>query len=286
MRIRAFRRFELADQLAGPGVDFVPIILQVAADHHDLAVRGDLGTFAAFAVQRHRPDHLVGAHVDRAQAAARGDIDQVGDRAGGHSGDLFRAHAGGIFPGWNALDEAIIVVGVEHHDAHAIQPAGPLERTRQRDIDQMPAAGTETVIGLGGPGRLGHGGNRTAQEQSGRKRHVGLSLISIPPNETTLRMILSRLFVGDGLDVTAEPSVPLGVVPRGLPQNSELTTTAAKMVGPWSLRERLADCHPIRHSWEPHRIRGGACAFQANISRPGASWRRFSRPRIQPDRDH
>ena len=56
----------------------------------------------------------------------------------------------GVFPGRNALDEAIIVVGVEHHDAYAIQPAGPLERTGQRDIDQMPAARTEGVIRLGG----------------------------------------------------------------------------------------------------------------------------------------
>ena len=171
MRVGAFRRLELADQFAGLGVHLVPIVLQVSADDHDLAVRGNLGSFAAFAVQRDRPHHLVGAHIDRTQTAARRDIDQVRDRAGGHPGDLFRAHAARILPSRNTLHEAVIIVGVEHHDPHAIQPARALQRTGQRDIDQMPASGTEAVVGLGGrlgPGQLGHGRDRATKEQNGR----------------------------------------------------------------------------------------------------------------------
>ena len=75
---------------------------------------------------------------------------------------------------------------------------GPLERTRQHDIDQMPAARTKAVIrpwrALGDWAMAAIAPPRNKAAES---RHLDLRLISIPPNETTLRMILSRLFVDD-----------------------------------------------------------------------------------------
>ena len=46
------------------------------------------------------------------------------------------------------LTKAIVVVGVEHHDANAVQPAGALQRTRQHNIDKVPAAGRKLSLGL------------------------------------------------------------------------------------------------------------------------------------------
>src|SRR6185437_3895144 len=146
VRVGAFGRVQFADELAGLRVDLVPVILQVAADDYDLAVRRDLRALAAVAVQRDRPDHLVGAHVDRAQASARGDIDEVGDGAGGHAGDLFGAHAAGVLPRGDALDELVVVVRVEHDDAGAVRPAGAFEGAGQGDVDEMASARTEAII--------------------------------------------------------------------------------------------------------------------------------------------
>ena len=130
-------------QLSGLGVQLVPIVLQIGADHQGLAVGIDLGTLAALAVQRRGPHHLVGRQVDRAQPPARRQIQHVGGRARGDTGNVLRAHAAGIIPDMNALDEGIIVVGIQHDDAVTIGIDRPLQRARQRHIDQMAGVNGE-----------------------------------------------------------------------------------------------------------------------------------------------
>ena len=124
-------------QLARPGIELVPIVLQVGANHQGLAVRIHLRTFATFAIQRRRPDQLVGRQIDRRQPAARGQIQHVRRRACGHARNVFRAHAARIVPDMDALDERIIIVGIEDDNAVAIGIDRPLQRARQGYVYQV-----------------------------------------------------------------------------------------------------------------------------------------------------
>ncbi len=78
-------RVKNCKELSGFGIQAVPIILQVRTHHQGLAVGGDLGTFAAFAVKRGGPDHPVGRKVQGAQAATRRQIEHIGRRARRHA---------------------------------------------------------------------------------------------------------------------------------------------------------------------------------------------------------
>ena len=154
-------------QLSGFGVQHIPIVLQVRTHHQGLAVGGDLGTFAAFAVQGRGPDHPVGRQVQGAKPArVTGKIKHVGGGAGGNAGNIFRRHAAGIVPQMNPLDEGIIVVGIQHDNAGAVGKHRPLQASRACHIEQMTAVNGEVAARAAGDGHPA--GAAVAASRSGR----------------------------------------------------------------------------------------------------------------------
>ena len=74
MHARAAGGVDDRQELSGPGIKLVPVILQVRAHDEGLAIDINLRPLATFSVQRGRPHHLVGRQVDRPQPPAGGQI--------------------------------------------------------------------------------------------------------------------------------------------------------------------------------------------------------------------